>query len=127
MRVGRSKQSRRGLCSGPLASILEAPTAAGLFLRWYNAAMSKPFQFSMRVMFAGVASFCVGAWELSVVAKRRPAYLAAYVSYLAIMALLGAGLGAPAGKSQIAAVCGVAMSMALIAVLILLTPSQMWP
>ena len=92
-----------------------------------NAAMSKPFQFSMRVMFAGMAWFCVGAWELSVVAKRRPVYLAAYVSCFALITLLGAALGAPAGKAKITALCGLAMSMALIAILILLTPSQIWP
>jgi hypothetical protein len=81
---------------------------AGFFMRWYNAAMSKPFQFSMRQMFAEVSLFCVAAWLVVTLSRTNPEHVLFPVAIIALGATLGAAISLPFGRPFIdAALCAV--------------------
>ena len=84
-----------------------------------NTAMSKPFQFSMRSMFAIVALFCVVAWECAVFDRHRPGLAAGYVSWGLVSAIFGAIFGAPVARPLAGAACGVLIFIVLAGLMIL--------
>jgi hypothetical protein len=62
-------------------------------MHWYNAAMSKPFQFSIRRMLAGMALFGMGAFMFSIYSPVRYSK-AGPLLYCAAFAVVGTGFGA---------------------------------
>jgi hypothetical protein len=65
----------------------------------YNAAMSKPFQFSMRRMFAAATLFCIAAMLWTLYVKMHKSNLSRWheclvaLLYLGSFSIAGAGVG----------------------------------
>jgi hypothetical protein len=60
-------------------------------MRWYNAAMSKPFQFSIRRMLFAIASLCVAAFLLEMPFRFGIDGYAAIFLWISAGAVAGAG------------------------------------
>jgi hypothetical protein len=76
-----------------------------------NAAMNKPFQFSMRWLFYGRAWFCVGAWSLSVLVKNGPRDYP--LMPLVLYTVVGGTIGAIGGKTMVGALAGAVLAIAI--------------
>jgi hypothetical protein len=68
-------------------------------MRCYNAAMKRPFQFSMRAMFWAVSFCCLGAWLLA--ALRRFSYnpFEFYLAFVVAAAIVSAAAGSRVKKT----------------------------
>jgi hypothetical protein len=81
-------------------------------MRCYNAAMSKPFQFSMRLFFGEIFLACVAAWLVAMLIRfGQHRNLDAMIACLiAIGAVLGTSIGLPLRRAIIGAVVGAVIS-----------------
>jgi hypothetical protein len=91
-----------------------------------NAAMNKPFQFSMRSMFAAVACFCVFVASICTLIKHTHdpdfAFSVGLALFFAAVISCGAGLGAICGKLLKGAAWG-ALCAIVIALIWLVAPA----
>jgi hypothetical protein len=94
----------------------ELPTRDTPLAGCYNAAMSKPFQFSMRRMFGAVGCFCVAACLFSYLLREKLSDIVVVVSLIMLgFAGIGAAVGFIVGRPVFGAFIGAAIGIAYIA------------
>jgi hypothetical protein len=82
-------------------------------VRCYNAAMSKPFQFSMQRLFVAVTLACVGAFLFSIAIRRGTDETLALAIVCASGAVVGAGAGQLFHRPIIGAIAGAVIGVPL--------------
>jgi outer membrane lipoprotein SlyB len=78
-----------------------------------NAAMSKPFQFSMRRMFGAVSLACVGAFLFAIAIRRGTDETLALAIVCVSGAVVGGGVGQLFHRPVIGTVIGVPLALGL--------------
>jgi hypothetical protein len=85
-------------------------------MHFYNAVMSKPFQFSMRRMICAVGLFCVAACLFSYLFREKPRDVVSVVSLIVSgCAGIGAAVGAIVGRPVLGAFIGAGIGVTFIA------------
>jgi len=93
-------------------------TTGSFFMRWYNAAMRKPFQFSIRRMLCAATLFCAGAWLLAMTqyVGRFGGLRLLAVYFLVFWSVMGAAIGCLFGKPSVGALIGALVGFMLLPV-----------
>jgi hypothetical protein len=82
-------------------------------MRCYNAAMRKPFQFSMRRMFVAVSLACIGAFLFSIALRRGTDERLALAIVCTSGAVVGGGVGQLVYRPTLGAIVGAVVGMPL--------------
>jgi hypothetical protein len=82
-------------------------------MRCYNAAVSKPFQFSMQRLFVAVTLACIGAFLFAIALRRGTDERLALAIVCVSGAIVGAGAGQLFHRPTIGAVIGAAAGVPL--------------
>src|SRR2546423_14673075 len=82
------------------------PSPAGLFMRCYNAGMSKPYQFSMGQLLGAVTLFCLGLGEVGWLLKPESDHLIGILTFIGFGAILGGSLGMQSHRLFVFALIG---------------------